>query len=121
MRKSMILGLGVLGAVVFAAWRAWSSRARAAVGEGEWENAPFPFPPVQRPAAVTSAPEPAPTLAPWVDPLDGACPATHVVKAKFASGIYHVPGGLNYERTHPDRCYLDSAAAERDGLRQSKI
>jgi hypothetical protein len=115
MRKWTILGLGVLGAAFFAAWRAWSSRARAAVGEGEWDNAPFPFPPVPRPAAVAIVPEP------WVDPLDGTCPPSHVVKAKFSSGIYHVPGGLNYERTHPDRCYLDPAAAERDGLRQSKI
>ena len=27
--------------------------------------------------------------------------------------------GLNYERTHPDRCYRDAAAAEADGLRKS--
>ena len=39
---------------------------------------------------------------------DGSCPATHPVKAKLASGIYHVPGGGNYERTKPDRCYVDA-------------
>jgi hypothetical protein len=55
-----------------------------------------------------------------VEPVDGACPSSHPVKAKMSSKIFHVPGGLNYERTVPDRCYLDPAAAEADGLRQSK-
>jgi len=31
-----------------------------------------------------------------------------------------VPGGLAYERTAPDRCYRDAAAAEADGFRPSK-
>ena len=31
------------------------------------------------------------------------------------------PGGMNYDRTKPDRCYLDGAAAERDGLRAAKL
>ena len=35
----------------------------------------------------------------WVEPDDGACPASHPVKAKLASGIFHVPGGANYDRT----------------------
>jgi hypothetical protein len=30
-----------------------------------------------------------------------------------------VPGGANYERTKPDRCYRDEAAAEADGLRKA--
>jgi hypothetical protein len=42
------------------------------------------------------------------------------VKAKLASGIFHVPGGANYARTVADRCYLSAGAAESDGLRQSK-
>jgi hypothetical protein len=58
--------------------------------------------------------------APWVDPVDGGCPSSHPVKAKLASKIFHVPGGFNYPRTNPDRCYLDTAAAEADGLRLSK-
>ena len=45
---------------------------------------------------------------------------THPVKAKLASGIYHVPGGGNYDRTKPDRCYVDADAAEADGLRAAK-
>ena len=56
----------------------------------------------------------------WVEPTDGACPASHPVKAKMSSKIFHVPGGLSYERTVPDRCYPDAAAAEADGLRPSK-
>ena len=42
------------------------------------------------------------------------------MKAKLASGIYHVPGGGNYERTKPDRCYVSAEAAEADGLRPAK-
>jgi hypothetical protein len=57
---------------------------------------------------------------PAVDAVDGACPASHPVKGKLASGIYHVPGGANYERTNADRCFLDAAAAEAAGLRPSK-
>jgi hypothetical protein len=45
---------------------------------------------------------------------------SHPVKAKLSSGIYHLPGGQNYERTKPDRCYVDAAAAEADGLRAAK-
>lgn len=52
--------------------------------------------------------------------FDGNCPDTHPVKVKQASGIYHVPGGLSYDRTTPDRCYRDAAAAEADGFRPSK-
>ena len=33
-----------------------------------------------------------------------------------ASGIYHLPGMLNYERARPDRCYRTTADAEADGL-----
>jgi hypothetical protein len=55
-----------------------------------------------------------------VDPVDGACPVTHPVKGKLKSRIFHVPGLVNYERTRPDRCYVDVAAAERDGLRVAK-
>jgi len=42
------------------------------------------------------------------------------VKAKLGSGIYHVPGGGNYDRTHADRCYANAEAAEADGLRAAK-
>lgn len=56
----------------------------------------------------------------WVAPVEGACPDGFPIKAKLKSGIYHQPGGLAYERTRPDRCYPDPAAAEADGLRAAK-
>ena len=56
----------------------------------------------------------------WVDPDGGVCPTSHPVKAKLTSKIFHLPGMLNYERTKPDRCYLDAAKAEADGLRAAK-
>ena len=84
------------------------------------ETAPFPFPPIPRPAASTSAgrrPRPRAAATVGRPGADGACPATHPVKAKLSSGIFHVPGGANYDRTHADRCYVDAEAAEADGLR----
>ena len=47
-----------------------------------------------------------------------ACPAHHPVKAKLASGIFHVPGGANYDRTQRRPLLpAPTAAAEADGLR----
>ena len=62
----------------------------------------------------------APSLPPWVEPEGKACPPTHPVKAKQSSNIFHVPGGLNYDRTVPDRCYRDEAAAIADGFVKSR-
>ena len=56
----------------------------------------------------------------WVEPVDGACPTTHPVKGNAQSGIFHVPGGMSYERTTPERCYSSTEAAEADGFRQAK-
>ena len=57
----------------------------------------------------------------WVEPdAGGACPDGYPVKAKLASGIFHAPGMLAYDRTTPDRCYRDEASAEADGLRKAK-
>jgi hypothetical protein len=58
--------------------------------------------------------------APWVDPIDGACPLSHPIKGNANSGIYHRPGGQFYEQTIPERCYRDAEAAEADGMRASK-
>jgi hypothetical protein len=122
MRKSVkgVLGAGVAGGFAFAVWRAFVAQAASRPKGVEWETAPFPFPPVPRSSSFPTAPTPA--RAAWVEPDDdGSCPTTHPVKAKLSSGIFHVPGGLNYERTKPDRCYLDESAAEADGLRPSKV
>jgi hypothetical protein len=125
MRKAVkrAVGLGLVAAAVYAAWRAWRARSRVrdAPNRGlQWEAAPFPFPPVPRPPQpVVAQPE---ALTPWVTPNgDGVCPASHPVKAKLTSGIFHVPGRRDYQRTKPDRCYRDAEAAEADGLRASKI
>jgi len=128
MRKGSkrLLGAGIVAGVAYAGWRAWKTRVPESSGVS-WDSAPFPFPPVPRPstAAIT---EPPTASSPgsngagmFVDPGDdGACPLTHPVKAKLASGIYHVPGGGNYDRTKPDRCYASAEAAEADGLRPAK-
>src|SRR5579875_3025022 len=67
------------------------------------------------PAAPTAGDGPA-----WVEPIGTACPPTHPVKAKLSSHLYHLPGMLAYRRTHPDRCYRDAEAAERDGFVRAK-
>jgi outer membrane biosynthesis protein TonB len=58
--------------------------------------------------------------APWVAPEGRECPPTHPVKAKLASKLFHLPGMLAYDRTVPDRCYVDAAAAEADGFQRAK-
>ena len=104
-----IMGLGILAGATYAVWRAVAAR-KPTPGAG-WQAQPFPFPP--QPAADATSP--------WIEPAEsGGCPAHHPVKAKLASGIFHVPGGANYTRTQPDRCYLSGAAAEADGLRPAK-
>jgi hypothetical protein len=113
-----ILGAGMLGGIAYGAWRAWNARLPDRAKTLDWSAAPFPFPPVPRPVAVP-APSPVPSAAEPHD--DGSCPASYPIKAKLTSGIYHAPGGLNYERTKADRCYVDGGAAEADGLRASKV
>lgn len=95
--------------------------------------APGPDPQPERPPADDGAAErsnggaPAAALATDVtlqldaiDSTGGVCPPTHPIKGKLSSRIAHVPGFLNYDRTKADRCYVDVAAAERDGMRIAK-
>ncbi len=57
----------------------------------------------------------------WTEPTaSGECPDGYPIKAKMGSKIFHSPGQLNYDRTTPDRCYVDATAAEADGLRAAK-
>jgi hypothetical protein len=123
-----LLGMSALAALAYGVWRAYERR-RVDTGV-TWDPQPFPFPPKPHvdtaPAAVpqtttatATAPEPASTTT-WVEPDGAACPTSHPVKVKLASGIFHVPGGMNYDRTHADRCYADTAAAEADGFRPAK-
>jgi hypothetical protein len=110
------MGVGVVAGVLYAGWRAYRARVPQPSGDTDWEPAPFPFPPIPRPRAT-----PRSEGAGSVDAVEGECPVSHPVKGKVTSGIYHLPGGFNYERTRADRCYVDAAAAESDGLRASKV
>jgi hypothetical protein len=135
MRKSVrrVLGLGALAGASYAVWRAFERRRVAAGSDTAmtWEPQPFPYPPQPTTASEPEAtPEPAPepgagpvtgTGPAWIDALDdGGCPVSHPVKAKLASGIFHLEGGANYPRTRADRCYTSAEAAEVDGLRAAK-
>jgi len=112
-----LLGAGIVAGVAYAIWRVLDERSRAS--DLTWTAQPFPSPPKpeirEQPSATTAT-----AIAAWVEPDGDICPATHPVKAKLASGIYHVPGGQMYDRTMPDRCYRDADAATADGLRASK-
>ena len=122
MRKAVkrSLGLGLIVGAAFAIWRVLQARRPRLDTGMQWETAPFPFPPVPRPPVQETATVEPPVPA-WVECNgSGACPTTHPIKGKLSSGIYHVPGGQNYDRTNADRCYVDAAAAEADGLRAAK-
>lgn len=113
-----MLKLGVLAGIGYAIWRAFQSRSQPSTIT--WEHQPFPYPPQPQPTQPPTEQAASGVSATGLDATDGACPATHPIKAKLASGIYHVPGGANYDRTRADRCYVDAAAAEVDGLRPAK-
>jgi hypothetical protein len=113
---------GVIAGLGYAIWRFLNTSGGSPAGGVKWETAPFPFPPEPRPSAD---PIHGPTTSPvgseaWVEPDGGACPTSHPVKAKLSSGIFHVPGGSNYNRTHADRCYVDGDAATTDGFRPAQ-
>jgi len=105
MRRRLLLLAVAIGIGVLVA------RARRAALAPEADRDPWTTEP---PIALRGQDEP------WMEPVGGTCPPTHPVKAKLSSGIYHLPGMAAYDRTHPDRCYLDAAAAEADGLRPAK-
>lgn len=85
---------------------------------------------MQRIRARSAAPDRAPEWPPWdeqtpeeawVEPsATGATLFTHPVKVKLSSGIFHLPGTRNYERTNADRWYVSAEAAAADGFRASK-
>ncbi|HEX2698895.1 MAG TPA: hypothetical protein VHM89_01665 [Acidimicrobiales bacterium] len=85
-----------------------------------------PSPPAAPGTASPAASPPAKTRVrkarrrPWVEALGMETPTSHPVKAKLSSMLYHLPGMAFYERTRPDRCYVDAAAAEADGFTRAK-
>ncbi|MGH9137187.1 MAG: hypothetical protein ACRD0G_09095 [Acidimicrobiales bacterium] len=123
MRRTVRTGLwlGIVAAIVLAILRMLREEQPAAA-PAAWSpplqprSAPEPQP---QPESA-SPPAPAETAQTWVEPDGKACPASHPIKANANSGIYHVPGGLAYERTVPERCYVTEEAAEADGFRRAK-
>ena len=105
----LALLLAVLGGVAVALTRL--------LRHEEHEALPLPARPSEPWPPLT--PEPAAERT-WVEPSGDVCPTSHPVKAKLASKIFHLPGMANYDRTKPDRCYVDATAAEGDGLRAAK-
>jgi len=116
-RRTLRIGLvfGILAGMAVAVARVLGWREQPGLVPA---RSPEPWPPLSTPDPAP--PEGKPPAAPWVDPVDGACPTSHPVKAKLSSKIFHVRGMGNYERTNPDRCYVDAATAEDDGLRPAK-
>lgn len=56
----------------------------------------------------------------WVKPVDGECPEGYPVKARFATGHFHVPGDRGYDKIVPDCCYPTPEDAEADGFTPSR-
>ena len=88
------------------------SRRREGAGSATW-------PPLEE------TDDPAPRSGPvrfagGVEPVDGACPPGYPIKANSSSKIFHVPGGIFYDRTVPDRCYATEADASADGYRKAR-
>jgi len=108
-RLLVLAGIGVI---------AWAILRKLEAEEPAPSTGPAAWPPLQMSEASSAAT--APSGGASTDPADGSCPASHPIKGKRSSGIYHVPGGRFYERTRADRCYADAAAAEADGLRAAK-
>ena len=105
----VLIVIGILVAMIMA----WTRRARSSVDVALPDIALPDIAPPDRAA-------PRVAVATWVEPIDGACPDGFPVKAKLSSGIFHVPGMVNYARTTPDRCYASPEAAAADGLRPAK-
>ncbi len=53
-------------------------------------------------------------------PSGNDCPDSHPVKANREGGIYHLRGGVFYDRTRPEVCYATADDAERAGYRRSQ-
>lgn len=114
-----LICLGILAALGYAAYRAWTLR-RAPANAPHWS----PLPPgasrrQQRPAETATSAATADAQR-WVEPVDGECPNGYPIKANDSSKIFHVPGGRSYARTIPERCYASAEAAEADGYRAAK-
>ncbi len=114
LRRTFILVVLAVGIGAMISWRRSQATTPMPAEPPQWPDWP------ERADERTAPTAPTPALS-WVSANDdGAAPASHPVKAKESSGIFHVPGGRFYDRTKADRCYPTAAAAEADGYRQSK-
>ncbi|MFM7617601.1 MAG: hypothetical protein ACKO72_09130 [Actinomycetes bacterium] len=117
-----LIGLALAVVAGLAVWRALHPAAAEEIPPARpMVRRPDPVDPAAAAGATgsTAEPVPAPSAA-WVPPVDGECPPGYPIKAKHSSEVFHAPGGASYDRTRPDRCYRDAAAAEADGLRAAK-
>lgn len=126
-RLVRILKIGAVVGAAVGVLRALRGRTPPeTTGQATWlplSDPPEPTPrtgPVQFTATTTESDGDEADGTRWVEPIDGVCPATHPVKGNAQSGIFHVPGGLSYDRTVPERCYATEADAEADGFRKAK-
>jgi len=74
----------------------------------------------KRPAPMKATAAPTSGRITWVEATGRICPPSHPVKAKLSSRIFHLPGMAAYNRTAPDRCYVDEPSAVEDGFTKSK-
>lgn len=119
-RLARVLKIGaVVGVAVGVVRTVRGSTAPPVTGQASWPPLVEPSPTAPRTAPVQFV-APARADQRWVEPVDGECPSTHPIKGNADSGIYHVPGGLSYDRTVPERCYATEADAEADGFRRAK-
>ena len=125
-RLVRLIGIITLVAVVIGVIRSVKSKPKPPVtGTANWPPLVEEPEPVRRsgPVKFSDTPKESPaasSVAEWVEPTDGSCPASHPLKANTQSHIFHVPGGGSYDRTHAERCYAEAADAEADGFRQAK-
>jgi hypothetical protein len=117
-RRTLLLVMLAVGVGVVLSWRRGQSASSTPADPPQWPAWPDEPRMAERPPGPSRS---AVDEQPWVVPnADGSVPASHPVKVKESSGIFHLPGGRFYDRTRPDRCYPTAAAAEADGYRQSK-
>jgi hypothetical protein len=118
LRRTLLLVMLAVGVGVMLSWRRGQGASPMPADPPQWPEWPTQNRTAGHPAVAS---RPVENDQPWVTPnADGSAPASHPVKVKESSGIFHVPGGRFYDRTRPDRCYPTAAAAEADGYRRSK-
>ncbi len=114
LRRTILLVMLAAGIGAAVSWRRGHGPTPTPASAPVWPPLPDRTPRADPTATADSAPV-------WVAAnADGSTPATHPIKAKDSSGIFHVPGGRFHDRTKADRCYATAEAAEADGYRRSK-